>query len=44
MYSPAELADIHLCFGYANGVASAAREEYARRFPNRRLPDAGKKN
>ncbi|XP_062533768.1 uncharacterized protein LOC134202791 [Armigeres subalbatus] len=40
MFSPVELADIHLCYGFANCVATAAQQEYARRFPNRRLPNA----
>lgn len=39
MYSSEELADIHLCYGFTNCVATEARREYARRFPNRRLPN-----
>lgn len=42
MYSSEELADIHFVYGFADGNALAAREEYARRFPNRRCPDASK--
>lgn len=42
MYSPEELADIHLCYGYANCVATAAQQEYGRRFPDRRLPSSSK--
>jgi len=35
-YTFIELADMHLCFGFAN--ANAARRYYAQRFPGRNLP------
>lgn len=38
-YTNEEYADILFCYGYCNGDAAAARREYLRRFPNRRLPD-----
>lgn len=33
-----EYADMHFIFGFCDGNASAAREEYGRRYPGRRLP------
>lgn len=43
MYSPEEFADFHLCYGYTNCIAMAAREKYLNKISNRRLHDAGKK-
>lgn len=37
-YSNNEYADIMFCYGFADGNAAAARREYQRRFPDRRLP------
>lgn len=34
-----EYADIMFCYGFCDGDAVAARTEYARRFPNRRIPN-----
>lgn len=38
-YSYREMADIHFCYGLANGVSLRAQRFYGERFPNRRLPD-----
>lgn len=38
-YTNSELAEMHLCYGFANGNNVAAAAEYARRYPNRRQPD-----
>ncbi|XP_063539655.1 uncharacterized protein LOC134748795 [Cydia strobilella] len=38
-YQFEEYADILYFYGFADGDAAAARREYQRRFPNRRLPD-----
>lgn len=37
-FSNQELTDIHFVYGYCNGRAFAAVQEYRRRFPQRRLP------
>ena len=37
-YTFAEMADIHLFYGRANGNAHEARRLYQETFPNRRLP------
>ena len=37
-FSREEIADIIFCYGFCNGNSARAREEYGRRFPNRRLP------
>ncbi|CAG4958771.1 unnamed protein product [Colias eurytheme] len=37
-YSSSEIADIHFIYGFCNGSAHAAVQEYARRFPERRTP------
>lgn len=34
-----EYADMHFVYGYSNGNAAQAQREYARRFPNRRIPE-----
>lgn len=34
-----EYADIMFCYGFCDGDAAAARRDYQRRFPHRRLPD-----
>lgn len=39
-FTNAEYADIHFVYGFCNGSAEAAVQEYRRRFPNRRLPSA----
>ncbi|KAL4706808.1 hypothetical protein ACJJTC_010042 [Scirpophaga incertulas] len=39
-YSNEEYADIIMCYGFCQGVSRAARTEYHRRYPERRLPDA----
>lgn len=38
-FSNRELADIHFVYGFCNGRAMGAVQEYRRRFPNRRVPD-----
>ncbi|XP_055858807.1 uncharacterized protein LOC129921140 [Episyrphus balteatus] len=40
-YSWEELADIHFCYGLANGRDREAERLYAERFPNRRCPSRG---
>lgn len=40
LFTNAEYADIHLIYGFCNGNSEEASREYARRFPNRRRPDA----
>lgn len=39
-YSSQHTADIHFIYGFCNGNANAAVQEYARRFPNRPIPNA----
>lgn len=39
-YTNEEMADIHYCYGLADGVSLAAQRFYRDRFPNRRIPDA----
>ena len=36
-----EYCDMHLEYGFCNGNARAAVEEYQRRFPDRRIPSRG---
>ena len=36
-----EYCDMHFVYGFCNGNAHAAVEEYQRRFPNRRIPSRG---
>lgn len=38
-FSNEEYADIHFIYGFCDGNAREAAREYARRFPNRRLPN-----
>lgn len=38
-YSNVEYADMIYVYGFCDGNASKAKREYARRFPNRRMPD-----
>ena len=38
MFFSEELADIHYIYGSCDGNSAAARIEYQRRFPNRRVP------
>ena len=33
-----EYCDMHFVYGFCNGNARAAVEEYQRRFPDRRIP------
>lgn len=40
LFTNAEYADIHFIYGFCNGNSEEASREYARRFPNRRRPDA----
>lgn len=40
MYSARDLADIHYVYGMCRGSGRAARIEYRRMFPDRRLPNA----
>lgn len=38
-YSNQEMADIHYCYGLANGVSLSAQRLYRERFPFRRIPN-----
>jgi hypothetical protein len=38
VFSHVEYCDIHFVYGFCNGNALAAVEEYQRRFPDRRIP------
>jgi len=38
VFSHVEYCDIHFVYGFCNGNALAAVEEYRRRFPDRRIP------
>lgn len=37
-FTHAEMADMHLVYGFVNGNGRAAVREYRERFPNRRIP------
>jgi len=41
MFSHVEYCDMHFVYGFCNGNARAAVEEYQRRFPDRRIPSRG---
>ena len=41
VFSHVEYRDMHFVYGFCNGNARAAVEEYQRRFPNRRIPSRG---
>jgi len=41
VFSHVEYCDMHFVYGFCNGNASAAVEEYQRRFPDRRIPSRG---
>ena len=38
VFSHMEYCDMHFVYGFCNGNARAAVEEYQRRFPDRRIP------
>jgi len=38
VFSHVEYCDMHFVYGFCDGNARAAVEEYHRRFPNRRIP------
>jgi hypothetical protein len=38
VFSHVEYCDMHFVYGFCNGNARAAVEEYQRRFPDRRIP------
>ena len=38
VFSHVEYCDMHLVYGFCNGSALSAVEEYRRRFPDRRTP------
>jgi hypothetical protein len=40
VFTNAECADMLYVYGFCNGNAIAAVEEYRRRFPMRRIPDS----
>ena len=40
VFSHVEYCDIHFVYGFCNGNAVAAVEEYRRRFPDRRIPSS----
>jgi hypothetical protein len=39
IFTNAEYADMLYVYGFCDGSATAAAEEYRRRFPMRRIPD-----
>ena len=41
VFSHVEYCDMHFVYGFYNGNAHAAVEEYQRRFPDRRIPSRG---
>ena len=41
VFSHVEYCDMHFVYGFCNGNAHAAVEEYQRRFPDRRIPSRG---
>ena len=41
VFSHMEYCDMHFVYGFCNGNAHAAVEEYQRRFPDRRIPSRG---
>ena len=41
VFSHVEYRDMHFVYGFCNGNARAALEEYQRRFPDRRIPSRG---
>ena len=41
IFTNAEYADMMYVYGFCDGSATAAVEEYRRRFPMRRIPDRG---
>jgi hypothetical protein len=38
VFSHVEYCDMHFVYGFCDGNARAAVQEYERRFPNRRIP------
>jgi len=38
VFSHVEYCDMHFVYGFCDGKARAAVEEYKRRFPDRRIP------
>jgi len=38
VFSLVEYCDVHFVYGFCDGNARAAVEEYQRRFPDRRIP------
>ena len=41
VFSHVEYCDMHFVYGFCNGNARAAVEEYQRHFPDRRIPSRG---
>ena len=41
MFSHVEYRDMHFVYGFSDGNAHAAVEEYQRHFPDRRIPSRG---
>ena len=41
LFSHVEYCDMHFVYGFCNGNARAAVEEYQRRFPDQRIPSRG---
>ena len=41
VFSHVEFCDMHFLYGFCNGNAHAAVEEYQRRFPDQRIPNRG---
>ena len=41
VFSHVEYCDMHFVYGFCDGNANAAVEEYRRRYPERRIPSRG---
>jgi len=41
VFSHVEYCDMHFVYGFCDGTARAAVDEYHRRFPDRRIPSRG---
>ena len=41
VFSHVEYCDMHFVYGFCNGFASAAVDEYRRRYPERTFPSSG---
>jgi len=41
VFSHVEYCDMHFVYGFCDGTARAAVDEYQRRFPDRKIPSRG---